>query len=537
MSLPAFAIDNSKTIAALLAKEAEDIRGGHFHLLGAQWPQPSTVPFSPEFWHIDPDDGAFFSQRNSYCFDMSFRHGVNTRELKRIWELNRLQFLVPLAADAMIRNYRKSADLAISFILSWMEGNFPFCGPNWVFGIELALRIISVALTVSIIGVDYLSETARTSVLKLLFTHVDWIKRFPSLHSSANNHRIAELVGLIVGTIVAPGIPNSETIREDSWRALLVEIDRQIYPDGVGVEQSPGYTAFSIELFLVAATAWGRARDLPQATIERLSNWAEHSLWLMNADCSVPAIGDFDDCRAIATTQAPEPRYVASIVAAVAGCINRPDLAPTNFYPNIRNIYLASAKPHSAYRAGVRSFVSGGYSEIRVNRSQPFVLIFDHGPIGYLGIAAHGHADALSIWLSVGDKPVFVDAGTYRYHSSRLMRDTFRETAVHNTLTLDGIPSSCPSGPFNWSKKASARLIESRDTPTALLTAEHDGYLSKYGVRHRRTIEFDGGCHLTIVDELVGPPTKKRVAVSFLLDPTCNARIDPEQSHVLISRD
>ena len=40
---------------------------------------------------------------------------------------------------------------------------------------------------------------------------------------------------------------------KNSWRDLLIEIDRQIYPDGVGAEQAPTYTAFAIELFLVAA--------------------------------------------------------------------------------------------------------------------------------------------------------------------------------------------------------------------------------------------------------------------------------------------
>ena len=60
------------------------------------------MPPPPAFWHIDPDDGEMFPQRDAYCFDVSFRHGVNTREIKRIWELSRLQFLVPLAAYAAL---------------------------------------------------------------------------------------------------------------------------------------------------------------------------------------------------------------------------------------------------------------------------------------------------------------------------------------------------------------------------------------------------------------------------------------------------
>ena len=64
-----------------------------------------------------------------------------------------------------------------------------------------------------------------------------------------------------------------------------------------------------------------------------------------------------------------------------------------------------------------------------------------------------------------GNTPLFVDAGTYLYHSDRRLRDAFRKTAVHNTLTIDGAPSSQPSGPFNWRKKANSRLIASETAP------------------------------------------------------------------------
>lgn len=523
-------------VAALVARQADDIRAGRFHLLGASWPEPPAMPFPPHFWHVDPDDGELFPQRHAYCFDISFRHGVETREIKRIWELNRLQFIVPLAADAVITNDRQSVDFAVGLIRSWMEGNPPFRGLSWIFGIELALRVISVALTLSIIGVERLSSAAQSSMLRFFSAHVDWIRRFPSLYSSANNHRIAELAGLVVGTTMAPGIPGAAAIREDSWRALLVEIDRQIYPDGVGAEQSPGYTAFSIELFLMAAAACGHERSLPGVTADRLSAWAEYSLWLMDANGRMPAIGDFDDCRVIATTQAPESRYVASIVAAVAGCVGRPDLAPPARDPSIRDIVLGSTGTSPAHRAGMRSFTTGGYSVIRSTDKTPVVLIFDHGPIGYLSIAAHGHADTLAVWLSVRNQPVIVDAGTYLYHSSRALRDTFRETAVHNTLTLDGVASSRPSGPFNWARKANSRLIASGSSPVSRIVAEHDGYASQYGVRHRRTVEFDGVSCFTLIDELLGAPTEKTVAVSFLLDPTCQSALEPDRMGVLITR-
>lgn len=525
----------SLDISSLIAREADCVRTGCFHLLGARWPEPPVMPAAPGFWRIDPDDGEPFPQWDAFTFDISFRHGIGTREIKRIWELNRLQFLVPLAADAVLKNDRQPALLATGLIRSWMAGNPPFRGPAWNSGIELALRTISVALTLSIVGIERLDAATRSAALRFFFAHVDWIRRFPSLHSSANNHRIAELAGLIVGSTMAPGFPGAVTLREHSWRALLVEIDQQVRPDGVGAEQSPGYTAFSIELFLVAATALGYERNLPAATKDRLSAWAEHSLWLMDADARVPAIGDFDDCRAIATTQAPEPRYVASLVAVVSGCVGRPGLAPPAKDPGIRDAVLGSAAASPTQPAGTRSFTSGGYSVIRSSHKAPIVLTLDHGPVGYLSIAAHGHADTLAIWLSAGNQPVIVDAGTYLYHSSRDLRDLFRHTSVHNTLTLDGTGSSRPSGPFNWATKANARLVSSEGAPVSRIVAEHDGYLAQYGLVHRRTVQFDGASRFTIIDELIGASADKNVTVSFLLDPCCRSTVDTDRTEVLIA--
>ena len=523
-------------LATAVAREAEDVRKGRFQLLGARWPKLGAMPPPAAFWHIDPDDGEVFPQRDAYCFDVSFRHGVKTREIKRIWELSRLQFLVPLAAYAALVGGRKEFELVVGFIRSWMEGNHPFRGLNWSSGIELALRVISVALCLSIIGVERLDEESRLAILRFLSAHVYWLKRFPSLHSSANNHRVAELAGLIVGMIMAPGIRGADHLREKYWRDLLIEIDRQIYPDGVGAEQAPAYTAFTIELFLVAAVACGKQHDLPSATKDRLSAWAEHSLWLMDTEAKVPAIGDADDCRVIATTQAREPRYVASIVSAVASCIGRPDLAPPRTDPSIRDVALGSMEASSNRRTGLRSFPTGGYSVIRGKGEAPAVLTFDHGPVGYLSIAAHGHADTLAVWLSIGNQPVFVDAGTYRYHSRRMLRNAFRDTAAHNTLTLRCHASSRPSGLFNWDTKAKGRCMALQDRPITRVTAEHDGYVARFGLRHRRTVAFDGVSRIAITDELLGVSDDREVTISFLLDPACATALEADGS-LLIAAD
>ena len=84
----------------------------------------------------------------------------------------------------------------------------------------------------------------------------------------------------------------------------------------------------------------------------------------------------------------------------------------------------------------------------------------DHGPHGFLSIAAHAHADALAIELRVNDTEVLADPGTYCYHGEREWRDYFRSTIGHNTLELLSQDQSVSGGPFLWTSHAQSKLIE-----------------------------------------------------------------------------
>src|SRR5262249_53906575 len=123
------------------------------------------------------------------------------------------------------------------------------------------------------------------------------------------------------------------------------------------------------------------------------------------------------------------------------------------------------------------------------------LFVFDHAPLGFGSIAAHGHADALSVWLHWGEEAVLVDAGTFRYHAGGNIRDLLRGTLAHNTLAVDGQDQSVIAGPFTWSRHAAVRLISA--TPSRVV-AEHHGYAARFGVVHRRAVAFE---HLVYVLE------------------------------------
>ncbi len=84
----------------------------------------------------------------------------------------------------------------------------------------------------------------------------------------------------------------------------------------------------------------------------------------------------------------------------------------------------------------------------------------DGGPHGYLAIAAHAHADALSIEVRCGGVDILADPGTYCYFGEPEWRRYFRSTVAHNTLELDGEDQSLSGGPFLWLRHAPARTVE-----------------------------------------------------------------------------
>jgi hypothetical protein len=132
-------------------------------------------------------------------------------------------------------------------------------------------------------------------------------------------------------------------------------------------------------------------------------------------------------------------------------------------------------------------------------------LLADAGPLGFLSIAAHGHADALSFVLNIGDREILIDPGTYAYHTEPQWRRYFRSTRAHNTVGIDGEDQSVQTGNFMWSNHARARCIEFEAVgDTQHFVGEQYGYERLADpVVHRREIMLDIRRQLIEVTDLI----------------------------------
>jgi uncharacterized heparinase superfamily protein len=123
-----------------------------------------------------------------------------------------------------------------------------------------------------------------------------------------------------------------------------------------------------------------------------------------------------------------------------------------------------------------------------------------------LSIAAHGHADALSLEVRHDGVDIFADPGTYCYHGEPMWREWFRSTAAHNTIEVGGVSQSESGGPFLWDAHAQTATLtcDVGEQPVQIWSAEHDGYrrLTPPTV-HRRSVTLDSPARrLTVVDTL-----------------------------------
>jgi len=483
-------------------------------------------------WHFDPVSKTSWP-RDIFCFAIDYRHAPHYGDIKYVWELNRLQYLQPLAALACKRKDAALAKFCLSEIESWIDNNPPFLGVNWSSGIELALRVISI-LTVTTLTSEHLSRTLRGKIWSSLQTHGRWLARYPSRYSSANNHRTAEALGLFIIGALCPHFAEAEQWKHVGFTILCEAAEHQILPDGAGAEQAVGYAAAVLETLL---TGWIIAQNchipVPPFYLRKLTLAGEYLRWLSDAKGNLPHIGD-DDNACVFGAYHRDDLYIPSVLGCLAATMGRPDLSPPNTPPHLRQAIFGVAPAPDFTPYGVRTFPHGGMTIGRHASARGDILLaLDHGPLGYLSIAAHGHADTLAVWLHIDGQPIFVDAGTYLYHSQNHERRFFRSTAAHNTLMIEDVEASLMAGNFNWSRKAQGVLRSfSSDGSFWQADVEQDGYRGPFQTLHRRRLNVSPASGAVIEDSLIGP-SPRAATIRFLLHPDLTARQEGQEILIL----
>jgi hypothetical protein len=444
-------------------------------------------------WHRDYRYGRQVERR--FAGTLNIRDTAVVSDIKYVWEPSRHQHL---SALGFAKNAEQHADYIVRALASWLDANPYLYGVHWTSSLELAERMVSWSLLYPRIA-DYVArdQEFRQRWLESIYLHLSRIAGKLSLYSSANNHLIGELVGLFVGASCFDYWPECQQWRTLSQNLLEREILLQVGEDGVNREQAMSYHLFTMELFLLAfAIGRNLKRPFSAGYAQRLRAMAGFLDAVATSSGDLPWYGDSDDARGFVLS---EGESALEVTTQLAGLLfaeprwlhfrNTATAAARALVPDLlANLDQAGSTPAAAREL----FSDAGLACLRTHDGN-VRLLMDFGPLGFTSIAAHGHADALALWLSIGNEYFLVDAGTYAYHSHPEWRGFFRSTAAHNTARVDGLDQSEMGGRFLWRAKANARLLRfEENSGQVMIEAEHDGYARLQDpVSHRRNIRFD----------------------------------------------
>jgi hypothetical protein len=489
--------DRTPEQAEELLAAARRRASGEFTLLGC----PPRILERPILWDRPPAAGRRWPRRHGMLTD--YRHDP-VGDPKWTWELNRLQHIPLLLAAWLVEGDDALADVAVADLLSWVESDEPGHGIAWANGFEPGLRAMSMALSIDALRSDQgRLASCFGPAADSLSRHIAWIEQFPSLHSSANNHRLGELCGVIVADALLPEL----SARADADRALA-ELRRrcaeQFAPDGGNREQAFGYAVFATDMLLLAASCLDAAgRRAPGWLDDTLRRSGRALAAQMDEVDSEPRYGDCDDGRCADLDGSPR-RTGRALCDALAARFDDDVLAQSG-EPSASTVWLTGTTTRTAPSASrPRQSCLLAQTGLVILRSEQTTVMFDCGPHGFPPLYAHAHADALQVTISHAGVQVIGDPGTGSYQASPDVRDAFRGTGFHATVMVEGRNQGDAAGPFLWSRVPVAN-VENVDLGRRSAVASHDGYRRlTQAVTHRRSVSLPEDGLVVICDTISG---------------------------------
>jgi len=507
-------------------EEADEIMQHRFRLLGYR-----DITYGTEIdWHRD----AVHEKRAPLkpWYKIHFLDFDEVGDHKITWELNRHQHWVTLAKAYVCTGNDKYVDEIVRQFYSWQRANPYPMGINWGSSLEVAFRSLSWLWTCNLLrGITGLTAEFEHDLVTGLGRNGHYIERYLSTYFSPNTHLIGEAVALFFIGTLCPQLSRSREWQKKGWAIVLAEAERQVRPDGVYFEQSLYYHVYALDFFLhTRALASCNTVPIPEAFDNTLLKMLE-VVRVLSQLGSPQSFGDDDGGRVFnpRRNRAEHLSDPLAIGGAIFGQFAHGERGPVTE----ESIWLFGSAPLQLRLASSReplapvAFEDGGLHVLASSECGNAQLLIDAGPHG-IGHGGHGHADALSITLSINDRPWLIDSGSFVYIGSGGERDQFRGTVAHNTLRVDRLDQAIPEGPFRWSALPQVRAEQwLAGKSFTFFSGIHDGYKRLPDpILHRRTVFHLHGQYWLVQDFVEGA-AEHEVELFWHFAPDLNVEADP----------
>lgn len=468
------------------------------------------IPLANINWHYD--------YKNDISYPVTHLSDINLAdyedvEIKCNLELHRFQYLTKIAFKYYINKDEESLLLITNILHSWLDEIKFGYGLVWKSGIGTAIRLVSWILIWQLIDFNTLQEKyvdLKKQWLDSIEKHLFILSYLRSQHSSANNHLTAEITGIYIGMCFFSSLLKDQSHIDNYQNILERLIQEQNCASGVNREAAFGYMYEVTDYFLInyfVSIHSGKLFSVQYLKmLRKMVDYISSSLDSNNNFCDY---GDRDDGHLIDVSLKEYNCFVslcnsAAILFQNLDWIKSDKIDERNYmlFGDGAN-FLRQQAPQN--RAFSKHYDDAGHV-IYKSEDSAILFHFKAGYLGYLSIAAHGHSDLLSFYLSVDGIPVFIDPGTYCYRYNRKYREYFRSSMAHNTIRINHKNQSRAYGPNHWCKNVKADMTYYKDLVDRIEIKSE--FVYDEGEVHARDIIIKKNAfELNIIDTIKNVPT------------------------------
>lgn len=309
-------------------------------------------------------------------------------------------------------------------------------------------------------------------------------------YSDAGNHLLFEAQQVLYAGTFFPEYKDASIWRKSGVDVLVREAQKQVYDDGGQFELDPLYHMATIEIFckaLLMADVNGARNEFPQEFLDTIENMIVFYYNISYPDYTNPCFSD-------AKRRGKDRKLVNYRIW-------------TKLFPGNEQIrYFATEGKEGKMPQNLSmGFSTSGFFTFRNGwKDDATVMVLKAGPAGEW----HNQPDNGTFELWFNGTNLFPDTGFYVYAGDAnimKLRNWFRQTMVHKTLTLDN---------KNLETQVSTTKLWKPDVKTPMLVTENQSYKD---LKHRRSVFFVGQKYFVIVDEAVGS-AKGKVGLHYQMN-------------------
>ncbi|MEA3401847.1 MAG: heparinase II/III family protein [Armatimonadota bacterium] len=483
------------------------------------WPQWTFDP-SEYDQHRDPD---YNTDRADQVMEHTFRWQGRTATLPEdidwtfnpwegddpnytpewTYDLNRFGFWRTLGQAWWATGDDRYAKEFVSQMLDWIHDEpapvlgSPNTAPTWR-TIEQGIRTAGSWMDAYhyFLFADAMTPQAHCAFLKSWVEHARTLTRMTVEHPEHGGNWVTmECNGLAHIGVMFPEFTEAEHWREVAYGRLLMELDRQVYPDGAQKELSTGYHQVARGNFMRATHPASRnGIEIPGGYLNKLRRMYEYNLHAMKPDGRLPPLNDSGDTNVVGALREAYDTWGDQrfLWGATLGAEGEPVDFTSWFFP-----WAGQAVMRSGWNA------------------DDLYMMFEVGPFGI----GHQHEDKLGIYLWGWGRPLLTEAGTYSYDRSAWRRFVL-STAAHNTIMVDGMGQHRRGlGETYETDEPLEGVWASTDLFDWCIGRYEEGYgPDRLPLTHERTVIFVKPGYFLVIDRLLGAEGEHTYEALFNFD-------------------